>query len=409
MTAEYNKGLESLLEEKMSRRDLFKRVGKVAAGAAAMAAIPSLLHGNETSASNSKYIEINAVRTSDTLQSLEFKDYRDQIREICRASVEDFLADKNYESMIATANQRQNFTNQIMGEYRSGPIMQFVNADGSLSHEGMSSSDVRKAPLHLADASDPAVSYPNLSIIDVMSPIDDAKNPAGGPVWNGNFVYLGRDPKILHSTRNGSPEDVIVDVFYLGGFYLAEKEPLKLNKYVLPIFNAWRAADVATDGKMPLTIYESSVENPRLPFPVSEILSASEQIPKLDDLAGNAIAGVGLGFRNSTDQDTINFLIGRGDPEEMNTQEFWKSATDGARDAYQYVRYRELKYARKNDYCLWGYMPDPTPIDIAEVYNFSKADKGKIPSWEETIKKDVLESKDFTEMIFADLLTLNPR
>jgi len=34
MTAEYNKGLESLLEEKMSRRDLFKRVGKVAAGVA---------------------------------------------------------------------------------------------------------------------------------------------------------------------------------------------------------------------------------------------------------------------------------------------------------------------------------------------------------------------------------------
>ncbi|MDP3941047.1 MAG: twin-arginine translocation signal domain-containing protein [bacterium] len=353
-----------------------------------------------------------AVGTSDTLQCLESEEYRQKLRGETRESINVFLEDPDTTSLIDLGKNKAAYTREVMGVYRPGPIYQFYNPDGSMSLDGINSPDPRMTFLHLAKNSDNTAYYPNLSSIDIMKKLDDPDS--NGPIWDGNLVYLGREPKLMHATMGGKNVDIIVDVMYGGGYYLvsepgADGEQPVLKKYVLPFFNTWRAADVSQDSPMPLTVYSQGTQNPKYPFPMSDILSTSTQLPKLDGMERIAVAGIGVNYSLTVTQEMVNGGVSRGFPEQIYNPDLWNVVTQNAIDAYGYIRHEILKYSDRNGYCFWTYSPEPAPLPISDVYDLSAKRPGRLPSWKSIIRKDVVTTEDLSKILLADLLTINPR
>ena len=348
--------------------------------------------------------------TGDTVDCLRSKKYRLDLREKAGVSINAFLDDDDTAALIDLWTHSAVFTRQSMGVYRPGPIYQFVNPAGTMSLEAIGS-DSTQTFLHLAKSWDNTQYFPNLTSIDVMKQLDDPE--VNGPIWDGNLVYLGREPKLMHATMGGKKVDLIVDIFYGGCFCLlkepSEDSPAKLKKYVLPFFNIWRAEDVSQDSPMPLTIYSAGTRNPQFPFPVSEILPSSSQLPKIEGLERSAVAGVGINYSKTVTQQMCDGAISEGRPEELYTPDLWNAATQNAIDLYARLRDDALKYANANDYCLWAYSPGPEPISIADVYDLSTESQGKLPSWKSILEKDTVKTADLAKILCGDLLTINPR
>lgn len=368
---EHSEGLESMLQEKMSRRELFKRAGKAAAGVALATTGLSSFPDAGPQPVAAEALDGGPDESEVTIFSDDFREYM-----ALPLSEQAGIVQANFDKLMEL---RSKPIRQIGEELHAKLYSDYPNTNPPRITRDLDLAIQGAEPFYqIADANDPNVPFTSIGLLQEMGQSVDRPNVAFSSLTDS--LLLG----ITNHKFASEVGPIDIQVAHLGGFYGSEKK----GRWMMPVYLGYSSEDPSVFIPPKTWIETNNEKEDVIPFNREGVdlprVSYHATVNRLFDTIGQSVASFSLGLDYEIDAfDEAGMVRDQHGPYELFTHEFFHRSDDVNRSAYEWLKHKALFAAansKTQETALWYYPNYSTPTRATILDIFPEAsDKSAAP------------------------------